>query len=159
MRAYYKLNRDTELISIDPDDEFYSLTIPLPRARYVALDPAGVLRRYAPHYAQLGIILTSEEFINLPALVPEFENRLRAWGVGSPEPIGSTITMNSPSEISAMVRAKPESDFYLPARWEDLAASSGATHEVIRYSAERVFLLSRVARLRSKPLAALPRRW
>jgi hypothetical protein len=159
MRAYYELNRDTELISIDPDDQFYSLTIPLPRVRYAVLDPAGVLARYAPHYVQLGIILSSAEFVNLPMLVPEFETRLHAWGIDSQEPIGSTITMRSAAEISGIVHGKPESDFYLPVRFLDGIADPERTHQLIQYSSERVFLLSRAAKPRALPVRPLPVHW
>jgi len=159
MRTYYNLNRDANLISIDPDDEFYSLTIPLPHVRYCVLDPNHVLRRYAPHYAPLGIIVTSEEFINLPALVPEFEKRLHQWGVNSREAIASTITMNAPSEISDIVRAKPESDFYLPSRWLGMIFEPEATHQLVRYSSGRIFLLSRAAKLRLEPAPAIPIDW
>jgi hypothetical protein len=159
MRAYYELKRSTELISIDPDDQFYSLTIPLPRVRYAVLDPAGVLARYAPHYAHLGIILTSGEFVNLPTLIPEFRRRLHIWGVGSQEPIGSTITMRSASELSAIVRAKPDGDFYLPAGLLSAIVDPEATHQLIHYSPERVFLLSRTAKPRDLPVPTIPLHW
>src|ERR1035437_4034017 len=159
MRAYYSLNRDTDLISIDPDDEFYSLTIPLPHVRYCVLDPTGVLRRFAPHYVPLGITVTSEQFINLPTLLPQYEKRLHEWGVGAQEPIATTITMNSFSEISEIVSARPESDFYLPLRWLGAIASPERTHQLVRYSSERVFLLARVAKPRAEPIPTIPIHW
>ncbi len=159
MRAYCNLHRDTELISIDPDDEFYSLTIPLLHVRYCVLDPEDVLRRYAPHYALLGIVVSSDQFVNLPRLVPQFKKQLLDWGVDSLEPIGTTITMKVPNEISEIVNAKPESDFYLPSRWLDLIVGPELTHQVIRYSSERTFLLSRNARARPGRISTIPARW
>jgi hypothetical protein len=159
MRDYYEMKRDAELISVDPDDEFYSLTIPLAHVRYAVLDPGGVLARYAPHYVHLGIMLTSAEFVNLPMLLPGFEERLHAWGVDSAEPIGSTITMSSVAEISALVHAKPESDFYLPTRFLDAIADPEETHRLVRYSPEKLFLLSRAARMKVAPIPAIPPHW
>ena len=159
MRAYYDLKRDTDLISVDPDDEFFSLTIPLPRVHFAVLDPSGVLRRYAPHYVPLGIIVTSGQFINLPTLVPQFAKRLHEWGVDSREPIASTITMNAASEVSDIVNARPESDFYLPSRWLDAIVNPERAHQVVRYSPERVFLLAREAKARAEPVPAIPVYW
>ena len=159
MREYYDLNRDAELISIDPDDEFYSLTIPLPRVRYCVLDPTGVLQRYVPHYLPLGIIVTSDQFINLPRLVPQFEKQLHTWGVDSQEPIGTTITMSAPSEVSDLVNARPESDFYLPVRWLDVIDGPERAHQLVRYSSERIFLLSRAAKPRAQPVPVIPLHW
>jgi 4-amino-4-deoxy-L-arabinose transferase-like glycosyltransferase len=159
MRIYYALNRDAELISLDPDDEFFSLTIPIPRVRYCVLDPTGILGRYAPHYLPLGIIVTSAEFIDLPSRLPQFEKRLHEWGVDSREPIASTITMNSTAELSDIVRARPESDFYLPSRWLDAIVAPETTHQLIRYSPDRIFLLSRTAKPCAQPLPAIPMHW
>ena len=159
MRDYYSLNRHAELISVDPDDELYSLTIPLARMRYCALDPTGVLERFAPHYLQLGIIVTSRQFLSLPTLAPGYEKRLHEWGVDTPEPIASTITISSPAEISEIVNASPESDFYLPAGWLGAIASPERDHQLVRYSSGRIFLLSRTAKSRAQPLQPLPRHW
>lgn len=159
MRAYSSLHRDTDLISIDPDDEFYSLTIPLPHVRYCVLDPTGILRRFAPHYALLGITVTSEQFINLPALLPGYKRRLHEWGVDSQEPIATTITMNSPSEISGVLLARPGSDFYVPSRWLSEIVNPEGAHKLVRYSTERVFLLAHDAKVRAEPVPAIPVRW
>jgi hypothetical protein len=159
MRAYYGLHRDTDLISVDPDDEFYSLTIPLPHVRYCVLDPTGILRRFAPHYVPLGITVTSEQFINLSALLPQYEKRLHEWGTDSREPIATTITMDSLSEISDIVSARPESDFYLPSRSLDAIANPEQAHQLVRYSPERVFLLARAAKRRPQPVPAIPVHW
>jgi 4-amino-4-deoxy-L-arabinose transferase-like glycosyltransferase len=141
MDAYAALHRPNALISVDPDDQFYSLTIPLPRVRYAVLDPSGILPRFAPHYAYLGILVDSREFLNLTQLQPEYEKRLRSWGLASMEPIASTITMHDASELAALIDGSPSTDFYLPARWLSFA---GESHTVKPYSQDRVFLLARV---------------
>jgi len=159
MRAYYDLHREAELIAVEPDDQFYSATIPLPHVRYCFLDPSGWVPRFAPHYVPLGISLTAEQFAALPTLLPQFEERLRNWGLNSPEPIGTAITIHAPSELAVIVRARPESDFYLPSAWLAVAGDTERTHQLVRYSTGRAFLLSRVARQRTQPLPAIPTRW
>jgi hypothetical protein len=159
LREYYRLGRDVELISVEGDDEFYSAVLPLPRVRYGLLDPAGTAARAVPHYAQLGIVLSADQFTHLPTLLPGFENSLRQWGVDSPEPVGSLILLRVPSEVAAIVRSRPGSDFYLPSGWEGSDSSVTQTHEVVRSSNNRIFLLSRAAPRRQQPIPAIPARW
>ncbi len=159
MRVYNDLHRDAELIAVQPDDEFYSANISLPHVRYSLLDPQGVGRRFGPHYAFLGILLTPQQFVDLPALLPEFERRLRDWGLNSIEPIGSNITLNAPSDVADIVQARPGSDFYLPSAWLTLVPDRERDHELMRYSTDRVFLLSRRAGQRAQPVPALPAHW
>lgn len=159
LHSYYLLGRDAELISIEPNDEFYSATLPLPGLRYGLLDPTGNAARAIPHYARLGIVLTAAQFLDLPALLPQFQQSLRAWGVNSTEPIGSMIMLRTPKEVAAIVHARPGSDFYLPAGWEGPDAAVTVTHEIVGASAHRIFLLSRSAGMRLKPIPALPARW
>ena len=73
MQAYYYLDRANPLISVDPDDQFYSLTIPLPHVQYCVLDPSGILPKLVPHFATLGILVTSDQFLNLATLKPQFK--------------------------------------------------------------------------------------
>jgi 4-amino-4-deoxy-L-arabinose transferase-like glycosyltransferase len=159
MRQYYLLGRDAELISVEGDDEFYSAVLPLPRVRYCLLDPAGHAAHAIPHYAQLGIVLTAAQFIDLPALLPHFAHSLRQWGLDSTEPVGSMIMLRSSREVGAIVRSKPGSDFYLPSGWEGPDSDVTQTHEIVRSSANRIFLLSRTAQFRNRPLPAIPARW
>jgi hypothetical protein len=130
----------------------------LPRVRYCFLDQRGWTQRFAPHYVYLGITLTAEQFAALPAGLAEFEERLRSWGVKSTEGIGAAVTMREPGEVAMIFRARPESDFYLPAAWVASIPEAEKTHQVLRYSAERAFLLSRTARLRGT-VAEIPGRW
>ena len=159
MRAYYDLHRDAELISVQTDDQFYSSTIPLPHVRYCFLDPDGFLPRFAPSYAFLGVVLTTAQFAALPDLEPEFQRRLREWGQDSPAPIGTTILMRAPGDLAALVRARPDSDFYIPSAWADAAGNVEATHQLVRYSTARSFLLSRTVGLREQPIPQIPAHW
>jgi hypothetical protein len=158
MRAYYNFHRDAELIAVDPDDEFYSATLPLLHVRYVFLDPSGAVQRSVPYYAPLGITLTAAQFIALPVFLPQFIDRLHDWGLNSAEPVGSAVTVRQPSDLVAIVRARPGSDFYVPSDWGIRLDEIATTHEPVQYSASRVFLLSRSARLRQQA-PELPPHW
>jgi hypothetical protein len=156
MRSYYHLHRAAELIVVQPDDEFYSATLPLPRVRYCYLDPSGSIGRLLPYYSTLGIALTADQFLALPHLMPGFEAQFRRWHADGSTAIGSAIVIRSPSEIDPLVRAKPESDFYLPVDWT-LAPSD--SHQRVPASSSRIFLLSRSAKLRPLPVPRIPQPW
>ena len=158
MRDYYDLHRDTELIVARPDDEFYSATIPLPRVRYALVDPTGIVARTVPYYIPLGIVVTTQELLFLQTLLPGYQENLRKWGFDSDEPVGTTILMNAPEDLSELVRARPESDFYLPAEWAQKIQNYQPTHTLLPYSIQRVFLLSNKAQPRTG-VPALPGRW
>jgi hypothetical protein len=159
MRAYYGLGRDAELIAAQTDDDLYSATLPLPHVRYAAVDPSQTLATGKPYYVSLGIVLTRDEFLALPDRQASYEQRLREWGENSPEPIGTAIMLNVPADLAAVIHARPESDFYIPAGWSDVISQAEPTHQVYRYSADRVFLLSRAAGPRRQPLPRVPVPW
>jgi hypothetical protein len=159
MRAYYELRRDAELIAAETNDDLYSATLPLRHVRYAAVDPSHTLSAGKPYYAALGIVLTSDEFLALPTIQATYERRLREWGENSSEPIGTAIMLTAPADLTAIIRARPDSDFYIPAAWSDVIAAAEPTHSVSRYGSDRVFLLSRTAGYRQEPLPPLPARW
>jgi hypothetical protein len=158
MRAYYDLQRDTELIAAETDDDLYSETLPF-HVRYAAVDPSHTLATGKPYYVSLGIVLTGDEFLALPTLQATYERRLREWGENSSEPIGTAIMLTVPADLVAVIQARPASDFYLPANWNDVISQAEPTHQVYRYSADRVFLLSRAAGPRKEPLPRVPVPW
>jgi hypothetical protein len=155
VRAYYELQRDAELILAQPDDEFYSSTIPLPRVRYALVDPTLITARAVPYYVPLGIALTKDQFLHLPALLPGYEAKGREWNLTSSEPVGSTILLANSSDLNDLAENRPSSDFYVPADWP--LSGIEKTHDVWRFSAQRVFLLSRTAHRRVSP--SLPVAW
>jgi hypothetical protein len=114
LNYYASLKRPNDLLLINTDDEFYSLTLNLPRIRYCFIDPSGIVARYAPHLVYLGITLTEHEFDNLPVVLPAFSKRLRDWGLSSSEPVGSAILLKSVGDVEAFVNRHPALDFYLP---------------------------------------------
>jgi hypothetical protein len=101
-------------------------------------------------------VITAEQFLALPSLLPQFEQRLREWRSDSTEPVATTITLAAPEQIAAIIRARPGMDFCLPSEW---ASFFGTTHDVRKSSGSHVFLLSRMARRRPEPIPALPRFW
>ena len=159
MRSYFDLDRDTELIAVNTDDEFYGATLPLLHVRYGFVDPSGFLPRFAPSYAFLGVVLSTGQFAELPQLEPTFKARLHAWGEDSIEPIGTAIIMRGREDLAVLLRARPASDFYIPAPWVSSAGAFEATHQFVRYSASRAFLLSRTAKLRPQPTPRIPQPW
>jgi len=54
MRAYYDLQRDTELIAAETDDDLYSETLPF-HVRYAAVDTSHTLATGKPYYVSLGM--------------------------------------------------------------------------------------------------------
>jgi hypothetical protein len=114
LRDYARQQRPNELIVVSPEDQFYSSTLLLPKVRYAFIDPAGVVVKYSPHYAYLGITLSSAQFLDLPELRSQYAPRLRSWGMDSEEPLATAIVLHSAAEIETVVRAKPRSDFMLP---------------------------------------------
>jgi hypothetical protein len=143
LRAYAEMDRPSELILVSPDDEFYAATLPLPGVRYCFIDPAGVARNYAPHYAELGITVTAAQFAELDRWRPRFRERLSEWGLDSGEPIATTIVAESESDVLKAIASRPHSDFYLPASFRTkVAAHRAGSHRIFDLSPERFFLLA-----------------
>lgn len=154
LRRYAALGRPADLITVAPDDEFYAGALPLPKVRYVFIDPAGIVERYAPHYGRLGIALDAGRFAQLERLEPQFRQRLRRWGLDSSEPIGTAIAVRTEEEALRVIEARPHSDFFLPAGM--LTARAGAAHRVVPAAGGRVFLLARGV---PEPGARVPENW
>lgn len=161
IRSYAQQMRPTELIVVSPDDNFYSCTLAIPRVRYAYIDPADVVRKYAPHYAYLGIAVTADQFLHLPEERAVFLQRLKDWGVDSDEPLATAIGVPSEAQVSDLIRAYPRSDFLVPASLgAQLPSAALSEHDVLR-SESGWFLLARqpaVEVVRS-PFAERPPRW
>jgi hypothetical protein len=144
MQHYAGMSRPNELIFVSPDDEFYSSTLRLPRIRYAFLDPSGVVIRYAPHFAYLGITVTVDQFLHYEALREGFTRRLQEWGVSTAEPLATAIVAKSESEIVRLAESCPHADFFLPsALLARVESSIRQTHLVVPAGHGRVFLLAR----------------
>lgn len=160
LRSYYDSGRTNELILADSDDFFYASTLPLPHVRYYFRVQDDVLRKFIPHYVELGIMLTADEFERLPQLEPVYAARLREWGLNSTEPIGTAILGRSDDALAGVVKARPRSDFYVTGdelKLLERDESIRRTHSVQELPNGRAFLLATDSGRR--PVAPLPARW
>ncbi|HWC95313.1 MAG TPA: hypothetical protein VG456_01150, partial [Candidatus Sulfopaludibacter sp.] len=147
---YCRRARGNELVIVGMDDDLYASTLPLARLRYSLLQERPPETRIGMDFESMGIILTAAQFNNLPSLEPEYRRQLHQWGIDSDEPIGTLITVRSVEELSAIVRAHPESDFLMADRYR-AAAADAAGHVLIDAVPEHFFLLSRTAWLAPAP--------
>ena len=162
LREYCRMDRPNELIAVEPDDDFYSATLPLPRLRYCFVDPSHLALRVAPHYAPLGIILTPDQFADPARWNSMFISRLRQWGLDSLEPVGTAILADSDADVLRMIRAHAPSDFYLPERFRTATEERfQETHRAVSDGSGRFFLLARAhPRVAdSRPAWVLPQDW
>lgn len=140
---YAAMKRGNELILGEPDDGFYSACLGLPQVRYLFLDPDTNRNRYALDFEELGITVTASDFARLPELRPEFDQRLREWGLNptpASDPIATVVVGTTIEQIQALVRDHPASDFLLPVEW---SAQDDGVHEIQPIGDGRDLLLSR----------------
>src|SRR5262249_54010514 len=121
---------------------FYSAALDLPKVRYLyvtSVDPT----KTSEFFYRLGLILGAGEFCGLPDRMPEYEKRLRDWGLPTTSPVGTMIVGDSPSALAAIISCSPSSDFFLPAafRQQALEAVRGS-HTPAPDEQGRFFLLS-----------------
>ena len=151
--SYCRQERGNELIAVGIDDDFYATLLPLPRLRYAIEGKPGVEGPYAMGFAQMGIIVTADQFDHLEKWTPVFRRRLHEWGLNSDAPIATLILAQSPAEFTEMVRTHPASDFLFADRYRDVVAGAAeSTHVRVDAAPGHFLLLSRAARLRAGPL-------
>ncbi len=155
LREYYQRGRTQWLFDVAPTDEFYSFALPGLRVRYVFVDPAGVVVKYAPHYAWLGITMTGGEFEKFDSVRGEYAARLKSWGLDSERPLATSIVVPSPEGVAELILGNPNADFDVPQTWVPL---NDIAHERVPSSPGRTFLLARESapRLVRTPL---PKNW
>jgi hypothetical protein len=139
LARYAALHRGNELLVVEPDDEFYSACLGLPQVRYVYVDGRPP-RHTALDLPYLGILITAQEFARLPEMRPEFERRLREWGLDSGDPIATTILAPTEDSVGPLIRDHPDSDFFVPAAW---ILRDQSVHQVLPMRGQRAFLLAR----------------
>jgi hypothetical protein len=154
LRWYAAQRRFNELIAVNSDDEFYATALQLPKIRYCYLDPSQLGRRFAPHYAFLGITVSAAQFGDLDHWEPLFRERLRSWGLDSAAPVATAILAGSMDEIVRLVVTHPAADFYLPANVVvQLPEEVIAARRMVLFSRDRSFLLAAdLPRGRASPL-------
>jgi 4-amino-4-deoxy-L-arabinose transferase-like glycosyltransferase len=135
---YAALGRATSLILLDADDQFYAPLLHVPSVRYAYMGESS--RHLEPlDFSYLGIELTAPEFNASLAMLAAYGERLRQFGLASTRPVGSTIWVRDPVELSALLGANTGLDFYVPAQWESLAPK---THRYMPGPPGRAFLLA-----------------
>jgi hypothetical protein len=140
---YCARGRANELILVGMDDDLYASTLPLAKLRYGLVGGNLNGGRYGMPFDSMGIVLTAAQFDDPARWTPVFRDRLRQWGIDSEEPIGTLITAASPEELAQMIRAHPDSDFLVPARYRSAVEEAAhANHEIVE-APEHFFLLSR----------------
>lgn len=155
-RWYAKQQRPNELVAVNSDDEFYATALPIAKIHYCYLDPGQLARRYAPHYAYLGITVDTAQFNHLERWEPEFRERLLDWGLHTVSPIATNIMAASVKEIVDLVETHAHSDFYLPASIvAALSTDVISARRLVHLSADRFFLLAPDSEARQ----LLPLRW
>jgi hypothetical protein len=152
---YSRLRRSNELLIVSPDDEFYALVLDLPKIRYVYLSPLDATKT-SEFFYRLGMILSGEEFCSLDALLPVYEQRLRAWKLPHGlQPEGTLVDSGSVSALARIIRCSPDRDFMIPEALRDLAVSAGAaTHVASGTQSGRFFLLSKDSSRRAETAIA-----
>jgi hypothetical protein len=111
--SYAALHRPHELIIIEPDDQFYSALLDLPRVRYVWLSPAEKHEPLPLDFEYLGITVSARKYLHLDEFRPIFTRRLREWGLHSSDPIATVILAETSQEVQALIDANPRADFYV----------------------------------------------
>ena len=149
--GYCQLDRANELILVGMDDDLYASILPLARLRYALQGSVPAEGPYAMAFAQMGIVITAEQFNHLDTRTPQFRDRLRQWGLDSDAPIGTLIMAQSPAEFAAIVRAHPQSDFLFPDGYRN--AVPDAAHVLVDAEPGHFLLLARDGRQRARPPA------
>ena len=140
---YATARRTNELVMVQPNDEFHSSILDLPRVRYVIIQKAVDTTKTPSFFYWLGTIMPAGEFLDLPSSSRRYEARLRAWNCPYMTSIATVIVASSEAEVAAVIQASPERDFSLPESMRPLAAAAGgATHTAGRAEAGRFFLLA-----------------
>ncbi|HEV8147886.1 MAG TPA: glycosyltransferase family 39 protein [Bryobacteraceae bacterium] len=139
LKEYAARHRPNALILVEPDDQFYSAGLSLPRVRYCYLDPRTERRKFPLDFDELGIVITASQFAHFEELRPLYAARLRQWNLDSDEALATTILARSEAEIASLIASHPETDFYVPS----IFALSAAAHEMQPGANGRVLLLAR----------------
>lgn len=138
---YCERARGNELIVVDTSDELYASLLPLSKVRYVLQGAPPAPGKYGLDFSSMGIILDERKFDDLPRYLPEFRQQLHAWGLDSNEAVGTVVFAGSAAEVTKVVAAHPDSDFFLPAHYQ--ASIPAVAHDAITISPDYYLLLSR----------------
>jgi hypothetical protein len=143
LEEYAHLHRANELVIVTPDDEFYASLLDLPKIRYAYLGTLDTTKT-ADFFRQLGLNVSTQEFCDLPALMPTYRKRLAAWQYPHTTPVGSIIIGDIDAGLTKIIRCSPDRDFFLPDILRDAAIEAGgSTHFATASENGRFFFLSK----------------
>ena len=152
LSAYCRQARGNQLIVLDLADDLYASALPLARLRYATIAPlAETTDPYTMPFAEMGISVTVDQFNDLARVTPAFRAYLREWSLDSDDAIATLIVARSAADLTALVRAHPDTDFLIPGAYR--RAVESAPQEVIGTAADYLLLLSRTPLARSSPPA------
>lgn len=137
LERYAQLGRTNDLLIVDSEDEFAATTLGLRQVRYVYFGGLEGYQRYGLDFRHLGIVVTLEEWKDLKARLPLYQQRLREWGLDSAEPVASVILLRDATELPELLKASPHSDLLLRQR------TSSPSHELRELEGGRAFLYAR----------------
>src|SRR5215472_12055463 len=151
LTAYCEQRRGNELIVLDLADDLYAAALPLSHLRYAVINPAAIGSRYDLPFDEMGIAVTVDQFHQLPTLEPQFRNRLRQWGLYSPDPIATLIVLRSADDLAALTGLHPDADFLIPRAYRSEVRL--APHAIAPADRDHFFLISRHRLERAAPQA------
>jgi hypothetical protein len=152
LSGYCARARGNELIVLDEAGDRYASVLPLARLRYASIAPvAAPAGPYSMPFAEMGITVTVEQFGDLARYTPAFRARLREWSLDSGGAIATRITARTAADLTALVRAHPDSDFLIPGAYRNAVESTPQV--VIDAAPGYLLLLSRTKVARAAPPA------
>ena len=147
MEAYCASGGASELVVVNPDDEFYGAVLPFRRVRYCfRMDPA-IARKSPLDFWNLGVIVSASDFGNLGEKLPGYQKNLKAMGLDSVEAVGTVIAVTHDDQIIKLIQSRPDIDFLVPTNW--LNPELKFEHTRRRVSAKHTLLSSHAMDVRS----------
>ena len=148
---YCGLRRSNALFLIQPQDEFYSVLLPIPRMRYGMIDQGRSAIRQPIDWRYLGVIVTLDQFANQEYWWPRFRKRLNDYQLSANlDPRATTVLLSISGDHGSLIASHPELDFYVPESWSSIIGD----HDLWAPANGRVWLLSRKSQAReSKQIA------
>ncbi len=152
---YAHLRRTNDLVIVSPDDDYLSITLDLPRARYAYIVQSFDYWKTPEFLYWLGCIMPARDFCNFPESSRMYEARLRAWKCYSCSgSLGLVVMSRTEKDLADVVKTSPDRDFSFPEEMRPLAlASGGATHTATAMEAGRFFFLANTSARRGPGLA------
>lgn len=140
LTSYCEMGRSNGLLLFEPNDEFYSAALPLPRVYYGFFDQGRPALRQQIDWRFLGITASAAEFEDQERWWPIFRSRMSQFGLPENlDPRATQILFPDEAAVATLVRQRPDLDFVVPFQF---SAVKGDSHAVLKATPDRMFLLS-----------------